>query len=48
MNPKKAAYNRVYNRTTFGLGRGCVLMIAATLLPVLALSGAWWWASASS
>ena len=32
-NPKKAAYNRVYNRTTVGLGKGClvsiVLLIAA-------------------
>jgi len=27
-NPKKAAYNRVYNRTTFGLGRGCLLSAA--------------------
>jgi hypothetical protein len=31
--PRKAAYNRVYNRTTVGLGKGClvsiVLLIAA-------------------
>lgn len=32
-NPKKAAYNRVYNRTTIGLGKGCLLpgLIVATL-----------------
>jgi len=28
-NPKKAAYNRVYNRTTVGLGKGCLVFIAA-------------------
>ena len=32
-NPRKAAYNRIYNRTTVGLGKGCmvslVLLIAA-------------------
>ena len=32
-NPKKAAYNRVYNRTSFGL-RGCVwvLLIPGSVL----------------
>jgi hypothetical protein len=28
-NPKKAAYNRVYNRTTVGLGKGCLLVLLA-------------------
>ena len=28
-NPKKAAYNRIYNRTKVGLGKGCALIIAA-------------------
>jgi len=30
-NPRRAAYNRIYNRTTVGLGKGCVviLLIAA-------------------
>jgi hypothetical protein len=28
-NPKRAAYNRIYYRTTFGLGRGCLVMIVA-------------------
>lgn len=36
-NPRKAAYNRVYNRTTVGL-RGCAWIL---LLPGIAL--AWWW-----
>jgi hypothetical protein len=35
-NPRKAAYNRVYHRTTFGL-RGCVWIL---LLPGALL--AWW------
>lgn len=26
-NPKKAAYNRVYNRTTVGLGKGCAVTL---------------------
>lgn len=25
-NPRRAAYNRIYNRTTVGLGRGCVVI----------------------
>ncbi len=29
-NPKEAAYNRVYNRTTVGLGKGCLVVIVAT------------------
>jgi hypothetical protein len=38
-NPKRAAYNRVYNRTTVGLGRGCLVVVgfAATLSVCLAL-----------
>jgi hypothetical protein len=28
-NPKKAAYNRVYNRTTVGLGKGCLVVLLA-------------------
>lgn len=36
-NPRKAAYNRVYDRTTFGL-RGCLWIL---ILPGLAV--AWWW-----
>ena len=27
-NPRRAAYNRVYRRTTFGLGKGCLLAVA--------------------
>jgi hypothetical protein len=26
-NPRKAAYNRIYNRTTVGLGKGCAVSI---------------------
>jgi hypothetical protein len=41
-NPKKAAYNRVYNRTTVGLGKGCALMLVAIgglLVIVVAIAG---------
>ncbi|HEX6534678.1 MAG TPA: hypothetical protein VF041_08770, partial [Gemmatimonadaceae bacterium] len=34
-NPRRAAYNRVYNRTTRGCG--VVLLVAAG-----AVAGAWW------
>jgi low affinity Fe/Cu permease len=37
-NPRKAAYNRIYNRTTFGLGRGCLVMVVlVTILLVWAV-----------
>jgi hypothetical protein len=26
-NPRKAAYNRVYNRTTVGVGKGCLVVL---------------------
>ena len=26
-NPRRAAYHRIYNRTTVGLGKGCLLVI---------------------
>ncbi len=38
-NPRKAAYNRAYNRTTVGLGRGCgvllAVMVSATAAAIL-------------
>ena len=38
-NPRKAAYNRIYSRTTIGLGKGClVAMGAAALLSGTALA----------
>jgi len=42
-NPRRAAYNRIYNRTTFGLGKGCLLMIVAFAVPAAALLGIWRW-----
>jgi hypothetical protein len=45
-NPRKAAYNRVYNRTTFSIGSlfggrrggsGCVVVIAIAVLSIIAL-----------
>ncbi len=43
-NPKRAAYNRVYNRTTFGVGRGCLVMIGIAVIPVAAmLAPLWMW-----
>jgi hypothetical protein len=26
-NPSRAAYDRIYNRTTVGLGKGCVVLV---------------------
>lgn len=40
-NPRKAAYNRLYNRTTFGLGRGCLVMLLAAMGLVLAMVKVW-------
>lgn len=37
-NPKRAAYNRVYNRTTVGLGRGCLVIVATALGGLLILT----------
>ncbi|MBI3447675.1 MAG: hypothetical protein HY049_01955 [Acidobacteria bacterium] len=34
-NPRRAAYNRIYNRTTVGLGRGCALAAAVIALALL-------------
>jgi hypothetical protein len=36
-NPKRAAYNRVYNRTTVGLGRGCGMILAAVVGTMIAM-----------
>lgn len=39
-NPKKAAYNRIYHRTTFGLGKGClVFMILGVVAMLIAAAG---------
>ncbi|MCY2927494.1 MAG: hypothetical protein NT031_19065 [Planctomycetota bacterium] len=34
-NPRKAAYNRIYNRTTFGLGKGCLVMVVLVVVIVV-------------
>jgi hypothetical protein len=26
-NPRRAAYNRIYNRTTIGVGKGCLVLV---------------------
>ncbi len=34
-DPKRALYNRIYNRTTFGIGKGClvqILLVAGSIL----------------
>ena len=36
-NPKKAAYNRVYNRTTVGLGKGCGIIFAVVVGTMIAM-----------
>ena len=37
-NPKRAAYNRVYNRTTVGLGKGCGIVLAAVVGTMIAMT----------
>jgi hypothetical protein len=32
-NPRQAAYNRIYRRMTFGVGKGCLVIIAVILAP---------------
>jgi hypothetical protein len=39
-NPKRAAYNRVYNRTTFGLGKGCLVMLVIGASALALIAGA--------
>lgn len=39
-NPRKAAYNRVYNQTTVGLGKGCALVIVVGLAASVAIATA--------
>lgn len=34
-NPRRAAHNRVYNRTTVGLGKGCLAVIVGWSLSLL-------------
>jgi len=34
-NPRKAAYNQVYRRTTFGLGKGCLVMALMVIILVV-------------
>jgi hypothetical protein len=42
-NPRRAAYNRIYNRTTVGLGKGCLvnLGIFASLITALTTLSLW-------
>jgi hypothetical protein len=38
--PRKAAYNRIYNRTTVGIGKGCLVMVAIWVVVGVALGAA--------
>lgn len=40
-NPRKAAYNRIYNRTTVPLGKGCLVMVVAAMCPAGAIAVMW-------
>jgi hypothetical protein len=40
-NPKRAAYNRMYSRTTVGLGKGCLLMMLMVIVPVIMAVARW-------
>jgi hypothetical protein len=37
-NPRKAAYNRIYNRTTVGLGKGCLLVVLSWIAALAAMA----------
>jgi hypothetical protein len=37
-NPRRAAYNRVYNRTTIGVGKGCLVVVVVYATIVGAVS----------
>lgn len=41
-NPRRAAYNRIYYRTTFRPGRGCLLMILLSIMLPLAAALSLW------
>ena len=34
-NPRRAAYNRIYRRTTFGLGKGCTVVLGVVVCLVI-------------
>jgi hypothetical protein len=36
-NPRKAAYNRIYNRTTLGVGKGCAVLVLSWVSAVAAM-----------
>jgi hypothetical protein len=38
-NPKRAAYNRIYNRTTVGFGKGCLVVLVLSGTTIFALVG---------
>lgn len=40
-NPRRAMHNRVYNRTTFGLGKGCLVMLVLAATIVAAAVKTW-------
>jgi hypothetical protein len=40
-NPRKAIYNRVYNRTTVGVGKGCVVFVVVLLATVIGAAIYW-------
>lgn len=37
-------YDRIYNRTTFGLGKGCLAMVLLVVAPVAVLAAIVHWA----
>ena len=39
-NPRRAAYNRIYNRTTVGVGKGCLVLIVVLAAGVAATAWA--------
>jgi hypothetical protein len=46
-NPRRAAYNRIYSRTTIGVGKGCVVVFGGwlSLLCLAVVAAATWFAA---
>ena len=42
-NPKRALYNRIYNRTTAGIGSGCLTIVGAFVALIVGLATLAFW-----
>jgi hypothetical protein len=44
-NPRRAAYNRIYRRTTFGVGNGCLVVVGVPAMLAAGVVALTLWAS---